>query len=291
MSFRILHIEDSAIQIHLVSKLLEKALKAEDYVYQPCSSLEEARAIMDDGCLDVILVDLMLPDSVGVDSVRTVRELCPNIPIIVLTGTDDIEIAKATIHAGASTYVRKGDISALPLIIILTVEKWEMEKKLKDRCQLYDSVVNLSPDYICRIRPNGTITFVNRSFASLVMSTEEEMVGTHICDYLDDYVQQQFRQVGKTLANVCEIADGGEFIVKGRWISWRANAIRDSHGRIREIQCVGRDTTYRHRQTQELLEMAKDRLSEQQQKISDKVDEAFATLFETDKMLAAMEGG
>ena len=209
MSFRILHIEDNDLQIVLVEKLLAKKLKEEDYVYKPCRSLEEAKRSMEEGCTDVVLVDLMLPDSTGVDSVKAVKTACPNVPIIVLTGTDDVDVAKATIHAGASTYVRKSDIAALPLIIILTVEKWEMEKELNDRCQLYDSVVNLSPDYICRFRPNGMITFVNRSFAALALSTEEVMIGTRICDYLDEKTQAQLRGVGTTLANICEIADGG----------------------------------------------------------------------------------
>lgn len=291
MSFRVLHIEDSEIQIQVVQSLLAKALKEEDYVYKACRTLEEARAVLDEGCLDVVLVDLQLPDSSGIDSVRVVKGMCPNVPIVVLTGTDDVEVAKATIHAGASTYVRKSDISALPLILILTVEKWDMEKELKDRCQLYDSVVNLSPDYICRFRPNGIITFVNTSFANLVLRADKDVVGTKICDYLDSETQKSFTQAGHTLDSICKIADGGEFLFNGRWISWRASAIRDKHGRVKEIQCVGRDTTYRHRRTQELLTMAQQQMSEKQRQIGARTDQAFAILLETDKKLASIEGG
>jgi len=291
MSFRVLHIEDSEIQIHIVRSLLAKNLPSEDYIYTPCHTLEEARKLMDQGCLDVVLVDLMLPDSTGINSVRAVREMCPNIPIIVLTGTDNIDIAKASIHAGASSYVRKCDISALPLILILTVEKWEMEKQLQDRCQLYDSVVNLTPDYICRFRPNGIVTFVNKSFADLCNMIEGEMQGTLIGDYLDGAAKQQFTTVGRVLANQCEIADGGEFTMNGRWISWRASAIRNVQGHVTEVQCVGRDTTYRHQRTKELLELARNRMSDQHQEIKEKTDEAFSTLFETERMLAKMEGG
>ena len=291
MSFRVLHIEDSDMQILLVRKLLEKHLKQEDYMYEACHSLEEAREHMNEGCLDIVLVDLGLPDSNGVDSVTAVRASCPGIPIVVLTGTDDIETAKQAIHAGAAAYVRKTDIAALPLILILTVEKWEMEKQLTDRCHLYDSVVNLSPDYIVRFRPNGVITFANVSFATLVMSKPEDIVGTTICDYISPEAQETFRAAGKTLREVCIIAEGGEFVINDRWVAWRLSAIRDPHGRITEFQCVGRDTTYRHRQTQELLELARNRMSEQQQKLDDKVDVAFATLVETDRLLSQMESG
>lgn len=291
MSFRVLHIEDSPLQTLIVEKLLEKRLGKEDYVYVACHSLEEARYRMNDGCLDIVLVDLGLPDSAGIDSVTAVRASCPGIPIVVLTGTDDITIAKQAIHAGAAAYVLKSDIAALPLILILTVEKWEMEKQLVDRCHLYDSVVNLSPDYIIRFRPNGLITFANASFASLVSKKVEEVIGTKICAYLDQRAQDTFRAAGNTLEEICVIAEGGEFTLNNRWVAWRANAIRDPHGRVKEFQCVGRDTTYRHRQTKELLELARNRMSEQQVTLDDRVATAFATLVETDRMLTHMESG
>lgn len=291
MSFRILHIEDSELQICAVRSLLAKALKSEDYVYKSCKSLEEAKELMNQGCLDIILVDLNLPDSQGANSIAAVRKICPDVPIIVLTGTDDIKTAKAAIHAGASTYVLKSDISALPLITILTVEKWEIEKQLKNRCQLYDSIVNISPDYICRFKVDGIITFINQSFSDLIGKREIDVIGTSIVDYLDTETQQRFMSMNRSLVDRCSIADSYDSILNGRWISWRASAIRDLSGAVKEIQCVGRDTTYKHRRTQELLALAQDDIGIKQRQINERVDVAFATLFETDKMLSAMEGG
>lgn len=59
----------------------------------------------------LILVDLNLPDSDGIETVREVRMVFPNAAIIVLTGLDNDEISFETVKEGAQNYLNKGEIT------------------------------------------------------------------------------------------------------------------------------------------------------------------------------------
>jgi two-component system cell cycle response regulator len=61
---------------------------------------------------DVILLDLSLPDSFGIATVKNVQKRFPSLPIIVLTGSDDDVLALQAIDAGAQDYLVKGEINA-----------------------------------------------------------------------------------------------------------------------------------------------------------------------------------
>jgi len=60
--------------------------------------------------LDCVLLDLNLPDAVGLDAVLSVRERAPEIALIVLTGLDDEAAGTAAVEAGAQDYLVKGAV-------------------------------------------------------------------------------------------------------------------------------------------------------------------------------------
>jgi signal transduction histidine kinase len=66
--------------------------------------------------VDLILLDLSLPDSHGPDTFARVHAQAPNVPLIVLTGHDDQEIAVRTVHDGAQDYLVKGHIDGQMLV-------------------------------------------------------------------------------------------------------------------------------------------------------------------------------
>ncbi|HUT32974.1 MAG TPA: diguanylate cyclase [Planctomycetota bacterium] len=65
---------------------------------------------------DLILLDLSLPDSSGIDTVARMHARAPDMPIIVLTGHDDEAIGASAIWAGAQDYLVKGQVNG-PLLI------------------------------------------------------------------------------------------------------------------------------------------------------------------------------
>ena len=81
--------------------------------------------------VDIILLDLGLPDGEGMDTVRRVRRLAPQIPLIVLTGRDDENTVEQAMLEGAQDYLVKGQIEtrALPRALRHAIERFRLLAK------------------------------------------------------------------------------------------------------------------------------------------------------------------
>ena len=82
--------------------------------------------------VDIILIDLYLPDAQGVGAVRRVQVVAPRVPLVVLTGMDDESLALQALQEGAQDYLIKGQIEARGLLRALryAVERKVMEEAL-----------------------------------------------------------------------------------------------------------------------------------------------------------------
>ncbi len=81
---------------------------------------------------DAVLLDLGLPDSTGLDGLRTLRGVVPSVPIIVLTGLADLTLAAEALNVGASDYIEKSDIQPRTLLraIRYAIERKKAEAEL-----------------------------------------------------------------------------------------------------------------------------------------------------------------
>jgi len=75
------------------------------------STLEDAVRHMRGSVFDVIILDLSLPDSHGIETLRRVREAAGTSPIVVLTGNDDQDLGIKAVHDGAQDYLAKGEVT------------------------------------------------------------------------------------------------------------------------------------------------------------------------------------
>jgi signal transduction histidine kinase len=84
---------------------------------------------------DVVLLDLTLPDSSGLETVARMVEVAPRIPVVVLTGRDDVGLGVRAIQRGAQDYLRKAEIGASVLrrSIRYAIEREENQRELLDR--------------------------------------------------------------------------------------------------------------------------------------------------------------
>lgn len=83
--------------------------------------------------VDIVLLDLSLPDSQGLDTVLRVQEAAPDLPIVVLTGLDDEALALQAMHAGAQDYLIKGHVDEhlLTRSIRYAMERKQMGEALR----------------------------------------------------------------------------------------------------------------------------------------------------------------
>ena len=81
------------------------------------------------GGVDIVLLDMGLPDGHGLDTVRRARAVAPDVPLIVLTGLDDEALAAEAMKEGAQDYLIKGQIEnrALPRALRHAIERHRMQ--------------------------------------------------------------------------------------------------------------------------------------------------------------------
>ncbi len=74
--------------------------------------MKEAEKHLADNIVDIVLLDLGLPDAQGMDAVRRARAAAPTVPLVVLSGMDDERLAVEALQDGAQDYLIKGQIDS-----------------------------------------------------------------------------------------------------------------------------------------------------------------------------------
>jgi len=109
---RVLLIEDDPADVLLVERSLGKPSDASHpFTLEHAAALQEGLDRLGKGDTDVLLLDLYLPDSQGVDTVVRARERDPDVPIVVFTMSGDDDTALRTLQAGAQDYLVKSELN------------------------------------------------------------------------------------------------------------------------------------------------------------------------------------
>ncbi len=97
----------------------------------------------------LVLLDLSLPDSTGLDTFIAVMSQAAATPVIVLSGLDDETVALAAVQAGAQDYLVKGDIDtgSLTRAVRYAIERSRAEQALRLSEQRYRQLLNAVPSY------------------------------------------------------------------------------------------------------------------------------------------------
>jgi DNA-binding response OmpR family regulator len=137
---RILLVEDNPTDLMLVRELFATS-PGVDFDIEQASRLAEALDLLKQKTFDVVLLDLGLPDSNGVDTFAQFHRQAPGVPILVLTGLEDEKAGLAAMQSGAQDFIGKKRIqnrliqnSVLYAVIRAQVhQREEQERKLDDQ--------------------------------------------------------------------------------------------------------------------------------------------------------------
>lgn len=143
-------------------------------------SLSTTLEHLDKGVTDVVLLDLSLPDSQGLDTFNKVRSQSPGVPIVVFSGMVDEELSIQAVKNGAQDYLIKGQVDGNLLVrsIRYAIERQQVEISLLESEHRYRRLVQLMPDIVYTIDPKGIFTFVNDAI-QILGYTPEEIIGKH----------------------------------------------------------------------------------------------------------------
>ncbi len=146
---RLLVIEDNPEDFDLLEQfLLRSQLLIEEIVH--ADSIAATASFVKKNFFDIVLLDLSLPDSKGVDSVITLERLMPQTPIIVFSGLSDVQIAIESISLGAQDYLIKGefDEKLLTKSIQYSIERRKIIETLRFSNERYELVNKATHDTI-----------------------------------------------------------------------------------------------------------------------------------------------
>lgn len=120
---RLLLLEDDVRLAELVRHVL--ADSTPEFEVEPVGRLDTALATLLRERFDLILTDLDLPDSNGPDTVRHLQRVAPDVPLVVLSGEGEIDVARECIREGADEFLVKGTpgIQGLGRLIHLALER------------------------------------------------------------------------------------------------------------------------------------------------------------------------
>ena len=256
---RVLLVEDNPGDARLIEELLLEA--AARFELQSAARLAEALEKIDTGGFDLVLLDLSLPDSHGIDTFHRMAARAPNLPLIVLSGLDDEQLALQTVQKGAQDYLVKGHVDRYNLVraIRYALKRAEADRSLAEERNLLRNVVDNLLDSIYVKDAHGRYLLDNTAHVrSLGRVSPQEVVGKTVFDFFPEPVAAKFREDDEfVLKSGTPIVNREEVVVSGdssvRWVSTTKVPLRDSEGKAIGIVGIGRDITERKRAEEQLF--------------------------------------
>ena len=258
---RILIVEDNPADADFVQEMLSETGSA-SFEIESVARLFEALTRLESKDIDIVLLDLGLPDSQGLQTFHKLRNAAPDIPVIVLTGNDDQELAVAAVRDGAQDYLVKGQIGGSLLVraVRYALERHKAEEELHWKTALLEAQVDSALDGIVVVDHQGKKILQNERLNQLWK------IPRHIARNQDDATQAQFaasqaKNPGEFAGKVAylyshpdEISRDEIELVDGTVLDRYSSPVRDKAGKYFGRIWTFRDITERKRQERELIE-------------------------------------
>jgi PAS domain S-box-containing protein len=222
-------------------------------------TLAAGMEVLKGGGTDIVLLDLSLPDSQGIATFHKVRGVYPHLPVVILTGSNDEELAVGAVREGAADYLVKGafDVRLLGRLLRYALERKRIEDALREREEFFRLISESMTDLIAVIARDGRRLYNSPSYVRLLGDTRTSE-GTFSLDEVhpDDRA--------RILAAFKETIHTG----RGRREEYRflshdgtvhyleslGSVIKDATGQVAKVVVISRDITERKRGEQALRE-------------------------------------
>ena len=180
---KILLIEDNPGDARLVKEsLAEAGTTLFEVTWQ--KDLANGLAHLKKNPIDIILLDLTLPDSAGFDTFKKVNEKADHIPIILLTGSKDDILAAQAVREGAQDYLVKGQANSSLLVqsIRYAIERKQIEELLRENETRYRAIFEGVGDAIFVQTLSGQILEVNQRACEMYGYTHAQFLTKTVAD-------------------------------------------------------------------------------------------------------------
>ncbi len=205
----ILLIEDDPADARLLREyLLEGVSEREQFQLFTASRLAEGVEMLAKNPVDIVLLDLGLPDSQGIDSFYRLHASVPNTPVILLTDHPDERTAALAVQAGAQDYLSKNEVNRALLVRALryAIERQRSHLALQASEQRLRKMIDQNSIAILVVALNGSVLFANPAKARMFGKEAGELLGGEfgypIRNNLKTEIAIQNRSSGKVTAEM-----------------------------------------------------------------------------------------
>ena len=253
---RVLIVDDDLDVLAIVRDIVSEF----GYEAAACASSKEALKLLKRRRFDLLLSDLILPETDGIRLMQNAIEINPRLVCIMVTGKGTIETAVEAMKVGAFDYILK---PLRPEVLLPALSRAMEMHRLRESEEKYRTIVEDQTEFICRWLPDGTITFANEVYCRYFGKKCHELAGRvapHIgpeLERLKDDIAGLNRENPVGVMEHRVTAPTGEV----RWQHWTNRAMLDGQGNIVELLSVGHDITDR-KQAEEALHLSKEELND-----------------------------
>ena len=252
-TIEILLFEDNPGDTGLIEAMLEEFIDF-SYKLKNVETLDEGLNLLEGRSFDVILLDLGLPDSEGINTFINVHKKCHDAPIIILTGLTDEKTGINAVKKGAQDYLVKGQVESrlLERSIKYSIER----KKAEEEIQIFANIVESSDDAIITKSLGGIIAGWNSGAEQIYGYSAEEVLGKPISLLESDDLKGETKRLIERIKNGERIRHYETLRLKKDNnlinVSITLSPVFDTSGELVAISTIARDITERKRAEEDL---------------------------------------
>src|SRR3989339_1749947 len=260
---RILLIEDNPGDVRLIKEILSPAKGG--FEITAAEKLGDGLKLLSEKSFDLLLLDLGLPDSQGLETLDKARAHAPEIPIVVFTGLADEAVGFNAIHRGAQDYLFKRliDSSLLVRSLRYAIERKHIERRIIESEERYRNIIETAMEGVLLINAEAVIIFANNRIAEMFGYTVDELLGKRLSEFMADktgteadlFLERRSKGIKKQHDIRFRRKDGADL-----WAIASTSALFDKKGQYVGILGMITDITAR-RQAEESLRESENKLS------------------------------
>jgi PAS domain S-box-containing protein len=251
---RVLLIEDNPGDARLIRELLAEGGDAR-FKLESVDRLSAGLEYLVSNDIGVVLLDLKLPDSQGIDTFDKVYAQAPRVPVIVLTVTDNDEMALGAVKKGAQDYLVKGHVDSHVLVrtIRYAIERRQAEEALLGEKNFSAAVMNSSPGLLFVFDDKENIIQWNRNAEKITGYSAKEISKMNVLDFVAKEDQKTAAEAIQEVFTKGQSSLEINVLLKlGKKTPFYLTGLRTKFENTTCVVCTGIDVTERKQAEEEL---------------------------------------
>lgn len=195
----VLLVEDNPADARLLREAVRE-VEGSQIRLSHADTLSSALERLEQEHFDVIMLDLSLPDADGLETVRRAHARAPGVPIVVLTGLDDEDVAIRAVREGAQDYLVKGQVTSHLLVRAMryATERKRAIEALQRSEEYYRSLIENALDVITVLDRDGRVRYGSPSFERVLGYAPGSLTGANAFELLHPSDRNEVRRMLET---------------------------------------------------------------------------------------------